>query len=177
MVTPSFFEDYSEFFVWQFIDLHFSKVSYYTCIGFLWCCHACLIFFMILDSLCGYLFIWVSGLLFQTLQVPFAWEQFFTSQLSLGFWICVLVMFLGGWDLLTGSFGWDHCLSSEMAECSCAIAWELDGIAGLVLAQQFWCSGKVADELRLLQFSGQVFRWSGLGTLSLLYSAAGGAMS
>ena len=85
---------------------------------------------MILDSLFVHLSKWAPLPDFTSSL----WQrQFFTSHLSLGFWICVLEMSLGGWDLLTGSvFGWDHCLSSEMAEFSGAIAWELDGIAGLV---------------------------------------------
>ena len=124
------FEDYSEFFVWKFTDLHFSRVSY-TSIGFLWWCHACFFhnpWFLML------VFVHLSKWAPLPDFTSSLWQrQFFTSQLSLGFWICVLEMFLGGWNLLTGSvFGWDHCLSSEMAEFSGAIAWEVDGIDGLI---------------------------------------------
>ena len=47
-----------------------------------------------------------TGLLWQ--------RQFLTNQLSLGFWMCQLVMSLGRWGLLLRSIlGWSNCLRSE----------------------------------------------------------------
>ena len=71
-------------------------------------------FFCILDSLCWHLCIWISRLLF---QVCFGREQteLFNSQLSLGFWMCLLVTYLGRWGLLS-LLGQGHCPSSEVVE-------------------------------------------------------------
>lgn len=52
------------------------------------------------------------GLLSQTLQVCFG-RGFFISKLSLGFSMCLLVMFLGRWQLLWSTSVNGDCLSSE----------------------------------------------------------------
>lgn len=41
------------------------------------------------------------------------WQRrFFNTELSLGFWMCLLIMYLGRWDLLS-LFGQGRCLSSK----------------------------------------------------------------
>lgn len=73
---------------------------------------------MTLDStliLCAF----ESGLLWQ--------RWFFTSQLSLGLWVCLLVISLAVLGLLSGSvFGQRHCLSSEV------------GARGMPLTEYSW---------------------------------------
>ena len=80
---------YFKFFVWQFIHLHFFKVSYWNLISFLWWYHIYLIFH----------YPWFLSLVSVHLsnQAPLPdfigllWQrQFFTSWLGLGFLVCRL---------------------------------------------------------------------------------------
>lgn len=71
-------------------------------------------FFMVFVYLCSYLLIWVSSLLFQTLQVHF-------SQSAQCLWTGQLVTPVGKWSLLSGSLvEQGHCLSSKVGGGSTA---------------------------------------------------------
>lgn len=76
------------------------------------------------------------------------WQrQLFTSQLSLGFWTCLLLTSLDRWGLLLGSvFGWGSYLSFE-------VGWP----QGVPRAENS-CLGSLDSLVRLTT-------WSGLGTL------------
>ena len=55
-----------------------------------------------------------NGALLPDVTVLLWQRQFFTSLLSLGFLVCVLIMSLGRWGLLFWSFfGWGTCLNSK----------------------------------------------------------------
>ena len=88
------------------------------------------------------------------------WQRpIFTSQLSLGFWVCLLKMALGRWDLLLRSIleCGNHSISEEK-DRGCALGLEQsDRTAGFApyqceaVGQALWCSG----------FSGQAYEMVG----------------
>lgn len=71
-------------------NLHFSRVSYWSLISFLWWCPFTW-FFVMLDSLHWFYPIWIMGLLFQTLQACFGRDLYQSAKF--GFWVSLLVMF------------------------------------------------------------------------------------